>query len=296
MTCSSNDLTQVKSLTMHADKRHKYDYPVDLKDLSAASYVVQFVGHSKRVLDIGCGPGTITKILALKNQCKVTGLECDPEAIARVTPYCDTVIQADLNSPEWPCCLNRLDRFEVIVAADVLEHLYDPWHTLIQMAPLLTSAGYMVISLPHIGHASILSCLLSGNFEYRDWGLLDRTHIRFFCLKNIEDLFSQAALKIVDVKYVLKSPEETEFAGIWQGLAQEQKKVLISSNYANIYQIVVKAVPAHYYGEPVSLVSPCFRNGGLPGLKYLKMHLRKHLDSKTKERIRRFIGLLGIRL
>ena len=63
-------------------KRHKYEYKVE--DSPAAAYVVQIVGTNKRVLEIGCGPGSITKILAQQGGCHVTGIELDPEAIKMV--------------------------------------------------------------------------------------------------------------------------------------------------------------------------------------------------------------------
>ena len=159
------------------DKRHTYEYEVDTASETAPANVVRLVGQNKRVLEIGCGPGSITKILARQGGCQVTGLELDPEAIKRVTPYCVMVMQADLNSSDWPGLLDGVEKFDVVVAADVLEHLYDPWKALQRMIPLVNSNGYLVFSLPHVGHAAVVSCLINGDFEYRNWGLLDRSHI-----------------------------------------------------------------------------------------------------------------------
>ena len=85
------------------------------------------------------------------------------------------------------------------------------------MVTFLNPDGYLVISLPHTGHAGVMSCLINGDFEYREHGLLDRTHLRFFGLKNIEALFVQANLKIIEARYVIKPPEETEFDPAWPG-------------------------------------------------------------------------------
>lgn len=238
------------------DKRHNYEYEVDTTSQTAPASVVRMVGKSKRVLEIGCGPGSITKILAEQGDCQVTGLELDPEAIKKVIPYCVQVMQADLNSSEWPRLLAGAERFDVVVAADVLEHLYDPWKCLQRMVPFINDNGYLVISLPHVGHAAVMSCLLNGDFEYREWGLLDRTHIRFFGLKNIEALFAQASLKIIEARYSTKPPEETEFAAGWSRLSSTVQDALMSSKYAEVYQVVVKAVPINYSGEALSLVPP----------------------------------------
>ena len=77
------------------------------------------------------------------------------------------------------------------VAARYLS-VHDPWTTLRLAGSLVNDAGSVVVSIPHASHAAILSCLLTNNFDYRDWGLLDRTHIRFFSMKNIQQLFERA--------------------------------------------------------------------------------------------------------
>lgn len=278
------------------DKRHTYEYEVDTASETAPANVVRLVGQRKRVLEIGCGPGSITRILVEQGQCRLTGLELDPEAIKKVMPYCDAVMQADLNSEEWPRLLDGAERFDVVVAADVLEHLYDPWTTLRRMVPLISKDGYLVISLPHVGHAAVASCLINGDFEYRDWGLLDRTHIRFFGLKNIEDLFAQAGLKIVESRYVIKPPEATEFAAGWSRLPNSVKAALSSSVHAHVYQVVVKAVPLGYPGVAVPLAPPKPRRPLFPGVASWKALIGAHLSPRIKQRIRQGLGSLGVRL
>ncbi len=241
---------------MNPENRHIYEYVVDLTEQTAAVHVMHLVGQSKRVLEVGCGPGSITKILAQEGQCRVTGLELDPEAIKKVRPYCETVIQTDLNSADWPCLLDGVEQFDVLVAADVLEHLYDPWATLKRMASFISQNGYLVVSLPHAGHAAVVSCLINGDLEYRDWGLLDRTHIRFFGFKNIEKLFAQADLKIIDARYVIKFPDETELASSWSGISFPMRDLIMNTPHSRVYQVVVKAVPLNHPAKAISLVAP----------------------------------------
>ncbi|MDF0668380.1 MAG: class I SAM-dependent methyltransferase [Nitrospira sp.] len=281
---------------MNTESRHNYEYAVDLAAQTAPAYVVQLVGSSKRVLEVGCGPGSITKLLTQHGQCRVTALELDPEAITKAAPYCEAIMQADLNSAEWPQLLAGAERFDVLVAADVLEHLYDPWTTLRRMIPLINPNGYLVISLPHVGHAAVASCLINGDFEYRDWGLLDRTHIRFFGFKNIKELFAQADLKIIEVRYVVKPPEDTEFAASWCRLSATVQDALKSSEHADVYQVVVKAVPLSYSGDAVPLVPPQpLRTGGtIPAL--WKRRIANRLSYQAKQRIRLGLSLFGIRV
>ncbi|BCT68970.1 class I SAM-dependent methyltransferase [Nitrosospira sp. NRS527] len=283
---------------MNVGKQHVYEYTVDLAGQTAPVHVMHLVGVSKRVLEIGCGPGSVTKILAQQGKCRVTGIELDSDAIKRAAPYCEKIMQADLNSEEWPHVLDSLEPFDVVVAADVLEHLYDPWTTLKRMASYIGSNGYLVISLPHVGHAAVVSCLINSDFEYRDWGLLDRTHIRFFGFKNIEALFAQAALKIVDVRYVIKPPEETEFAASWSMLPPTVQDAIKTSAYADVYQVVVKAVPLSYPGNVVSLVPPeqQFAQTVITSPASWRKRIAQHLSPWQKQHIRSSLKLFGINL
>jgi 2-polyprenyl-3-methyl-5-hydroxy-6-metoxy-1,4-benzoquinol methylase len=281
-------------------KRHNYEYEVDAASDTAPANVVRMVGKNKRVVEIGCGPGSITKILVSQGQNKVTGLELDKEAIEKAKLYCEKIFQADLNSKDWPLLLDGFERFDVVLAADVLEHLYDPNAALQRMASLIKPDGYLVISLPHVGHAAILGCIMNGNFEYRDWGLLDRTHIRFFCLKNIEDLFAQVGLKIIEARYVTKLPKETEFAASWAKLSSEVQDTLMGSKHSEVYQVVVKAVPVNYAGESVPLIPPDkkYKRSHLPNVtvRSWKTRIGQYLSPGARANIRKILGYVGIRL
>lgn len=238
---------------MSPNSTHLYDYSFDLDSDTAGANVVRMVGLNRRVLEIGCGPGSITKILHNHNNCTIVGLELDPEAIPLVEPYCERVIAADLNNIDWPALANDHDKYDTIVAADVLEHLYNPWKTLSSLKALLSPGGEVVISLPHIGHAALAACLMTGSFEYRDWGLLDRTHIRFFGVKDIDKLFSQAGLNITEVAFVKTPPELTEFAPVWATLDNHVQRTLMSYPHWDVYQVVIKAVPGDVSSTSLSV-------------------------------------------
>lgn len=279
-------------------KRHNYEYDIDLASTAAPAHVIKMVGDNKRVLEIGCGPGSITKQLVEQGHCRVVGLELDAEAIEKVSPYCERVLQADLNSNEWVSLLDDTDKFDVLVAADVLEHLYDPWTNLKRMTQLLKQEGYMVISLPHVGHAAIMSCLINGDFEYRDWGLLDKTHIRFFGLKNIEELFAKANLKIVEARYTIKPPEETEFVSSWSKLSKSLQETLMRVPHAAVYQVVVKVKRLDEAGDVISLMPPpyYYQHQVIPSIASWKARIGQHLSPTMKQKIRTNLNRVGIKL
>lgn len=259
------------------------------------------VGVGKRVLELGSGPGSVTRLLK-ENHCHVTALEIDTEAVEIVSQYCERVYSCDLNDPAWPDKLYVDGKFEAIVATDVLEHLYDPWATLKKLQPLLVADGYVVISLPHAGHNAIIACLLNGDFEYQSRGLLDKTHIRFFALKNIQRLFNDAGFKIIEVDFVVKTPTQTEFAQNWRQLSSETRQALSCNKFGMIYQVVVKAVPDSAPGKslrlesiPVASSDPGSFSIGARGSRILGFIL-SFISLKARDRISNILQLFGLRL
>jgi len=87
--------------------------------------------------------------------------------------------------------------FDVIICADVLEHLIDPWKVVKELKRYLKPEGYFIASIPNIREIkTMITIFLRGSFEYSDGGILDKTHLRFFCKKNMKDLFLEADYKI----------------------------------------------------------------------------------------------------
>jgi 2-polyprenyl-3-methyl-5-hydroxy-6-metoxy-1,4-benzoquinol methylase len=227
----------------------RYQYPVDPAALNtAAANIIRFTGADKAVLELGAGPGSITRPLVELNRNRLTALEYDADSVQILKGFCDLALRADLNDNSWPALLQD-KRFDVIVAADVLEHLYDPWATLKLATTLLNEGGSVVVSLPHAAHAVIMGCLMANDFQYRGLGLLDRTHIRFFGMRNVQALFEEAGLKIAEYAFVLRPPEETEFAEIWAALPATTRAILETGDFAHVYQVVVRAVVAAHAPE-----------------------------------------------
>jgi 2-polyprenyl-3-methyl-5-hydroxy-6-metoxy-1,4-benzoquinol methylase len=238
---------------MSSRERHNYEYTVNLDEDTAATKVVRMVGAGKRVLEIGPGPGSTTRVLQ-QNKCRITAIEIDESAIAKLSEFCEKVHVCDLNARDWNAELAEEGCFDVVVAADVFEHLYWPQHCLADIKPLIAQDGYMVVSLPHAGNNAIVASILCGDFEYRDSGLLDRTHIRFFCLKNMQDLFESSGFKIVAAEFFIKRPRKTEFKSAWKKLPWYVRQSLRFNKFGDIYQVVIKAVPTEAAGEPINLV------------------------------------------
>lgn len=152
----------------------------------------------RRVLDIGCGSGAFGVLVKQKFPgVHYVGVELDESAAALARSRLDRVIIADIerSSPEQ---LNiPKSSFDLLVCADVLEHLYDPWKVLHALSEYLVPGGKVLASFPNIQNISVITNLVAGNWTYARFGLLDATHIRFFTLNEVTKLFSGTGFSIL---------------------------------------------------------------------------------------------------
>ena len=275
----------------------KYHYTVDLNADNSAAYVVRMVGNHKRVLDIGAGPGSIARTLRNDFGCRVTAVELNAEAVDMLQPHCERVYRVDLNEKSWDRSLRDEELFDVVVAADVLEHLLDPWSMLKTLRGMIGEDGYMVVSLPHSGHSAFVATLMDENFEYRDWGLLDRTHLRFFGMKGIEELFEQADLDIVEARFVVRPPEKTELVEHWHRLPPSVRRALSRNRFSQVYQVVMKAVPRERASQGISLRSMPVANEAQIIVRIpeaLSKLANALFSAQTRSRLRRLAARLGL--
>jgi 2-polyprenyl-3-methyl-5-hydroxy-6-metoxy-1,4-benzoquinol methylase len=140
------------------------------------------------VLDLGCASGRLGE--ALKAQgiaSQVDGVELSESAAREARGRLDRVWVADLTDFDWA---ETADAYDVIIAADVLEHLADPWDTLRELRHHLATEGTIIASIPNIRYWKVIwDLLVRGEFRYVDEGILDRTHLRFFTRTGIRRLF-----------------------------------------------------------------------------------------------------------
>ena len=151
------------------------------------------VGPGHVVLDLGCGTGTLSSSLKRSGRAEEAwGVEVVPEVAerARRNADLDKVLVGDIEK-----LVDELPRshFTHVIAGDVLEHLVDPWAVLGKLRLGLRPGGRFICSLPNIRNLSFFAKLLfAGSFEYRDSGVMDRTHLRFFAPKDVLEMFRGA--------------------------------------------------------------------------------------------------------
>ena len=221
-------------------KKYLYEINPDAQD--APAKVLRAVGQGKRVLEVGCASGVQSRFLKEKLGCTVTGIEINPSAAADASKYCERVIVGDLESMDLASQLGD-SKFDVIIIADVLEHLHDPLKVILKLRDHLRAEGYVVASIPNVVHAALILQMAHGRFDYRPYGLLDDTHVRFFTLKTIYRLFEESGLAILGVDRAVRAVESTEFS--MHILSPDESSALdfIRSNNPEwqTYQFIVKA-------------------------------------------------------
>jgi O-antigen biosynthesis protein len=143
-------------------------------------------GHARRILDVGCGSGKLGSLLKREYPHRhVTGVEINTAVAAEARAVLDAVIVGDIQHMPLPFASGS---FDCIIFADVLEHTLDPAAILRTVRPLLAPQGVIVCSIPNMRHYTVILQLIRKGWEYADYGLFDRTHIRFFSRRSIERL------------------------------------------------------------------------------------------------------------
>jgi len=150
------------------------------------------------ILEIGCGNGSTGYLLKKDNKVThVYGIEINEKLRSEAEKNLDQVIIGDIEKIELPFDDGF---FDCIIFADVLEHLYDPWFVLKKIKPLLKTGGVVLASIPNVQHWSVLFNLLRGKWEYKDEGILDNTHIRFFTKKSQIKMLYEAGFDVKKIK------------------------------------------------------------------------------------------------
>ena len=222
-----------------------YDYQVDLAVDNAHSRVIRLVGAGKHVLDLGCATGYVAKVLVEQFGCSVVGIEQDLDAAEQARKVCRQVIAGDLDALDFAAELGDT-RFDVILCADVLEHLRDPNRVLAALRTLLVPDGYVVASIPNIGHVAVVAELLDGRFPYGPLGLLDQTHLRFFTRRSIHECFERVGLLVSHIERLRVEPEATEFRTDLSRFPPEFARLMRSHPDSTTYQFVLTAHPAPF--------------------------------------------------
>jgi 2-polyprenyl-3-methyl-5-hydroxy-6-metoxy-1,4-benzoquinol methylase len=225
----------METAPLHAFKYTEYqDDPA-----STHSKVVSLVPPGTRVLEFGCATGYMSEVLKNRLGCTVVGVEIDRDAAALAEQHTERVIVGDAEKIDYAAELAG-EEFDVVLFADVLEHLKEPADVLRRVKPFVAENGVVVASIPNIAHASVRLALLGGEFRYREWGLLDDTHLRFFTRASIQDLFEETGYVVTHWLRQRLDVGDTEIKV--PPVPEAVREWLASDPEATTYQFILRAL------------------------------------------------------
>ena len=203
--------------------------------------LLKHVSHqSCSVLDVGCATGANGKWLIDSGIARsVTGIEYDPKMAEEAEKHYTKVYNLDLNAKHDLLDIIGNEKFDYILLGDVLEHLIDPWSALKSFAELLAPCGRAIISIPNAGHIdTFIHVFLKGYWPYNSRGIFDRTHLRFFTLKNIKELVELSNLELIETERKFRYRDAIESKFPFYGLLL---KALLKDLYT--FQYIVVCTP-----------------------------------------------------
>ena len=158
------------------------------------------VSEGAKVLDIGCGKGTLGDALKRIANASVTGVEIIPENCRVAEKVLDNVICGDIQTDIESIKGN----FDYIIFSDSLEHLVNVEDVIKKIKHLCSEKGKILLSVPNVRNFRVLIDLIFfDEWRYTDEGLLDKTHLRFFTYKSLIRLFKENGYEVEKVLYEL---------------------------------------------------------------------------------------------
>jgi 2-polyprenyl-3-methyl-5-hydroxy-6-metoxy-1,4-benzoquinol methylase len=204
------------------------------------SVILRHIPRNSTILEIGCAHGRMTRFLKEELNCTVDIVEIDHEAREVAQQWARNSFSISAEAPYWWAKVNL--QYDYIICADVLEHLQNPEKTLVECKKLLQPHGSIWISIPNIGHNSVLIDLFNDKFTYREVGLLDSTHLKFFTLHSLLDMIDGVGLLVRDRIDLLNAVHCTEFNNSYEDVPPEVAEFLRQRELGEVYQFVLELV------------------------------------------------------
>lgn len=240
---SSPDLVSRGFLSSSPDAL-RYDY-VSLDPYDVAMRVVSLISTTDRILDVGCGTGSLAAVIQDRTGASVTGIEPDPERSSLARKKGLDVFPGYLTTS----FLQEHGPFDAIIFADVLEHLASPGDMIELAKNGLSPDGVIIASVPNVAHWFVRTDILRGRFRYRECGIMDATHLRWFTQESLATFFANLGFTIERHLYTanFEMPEYRERFP-WRHVPRRARRRIIEillKTYPGLFgcQHVVRARP-----------------------------------------------------
>lgn len=185
---------------------------------------------AKKILDVGCGNGAFASLVKQKNIAEVWGIELMEEEAIIAKTVLDNVL---IGSCEIH--LNELPEkyFDAIYFNDVLEHLADPYSVLEILKSKLAPNGVVISSIPNVRfYRSFAKVVFAKDWKYEEYGIMDKTHLRFFTGKSIKRMYEDLGYKVLVHEGLNKTKSLKPF--LFNALVLFTQMDIINHQYATV--------------------------------------------------------------
>lgn len=226
----------------------KYDFELDLSSRNSLKLINDRIKPHSHVLEFGCANGRLTKYLVKEKHCIVDIVEISETAGRNAAKFARNSLIGDkegnIENFYWVDIYNG-NRYDYIIFADVLEHLYNPFNVLDRCRCFLKENGSIVLSVPNIAHSSVILNLLQNEFRYTRTGLLDDTHIRFFTVNSLDKMINDLNYKTIYRDAVFSEVGENEIPVTYGMFSKFNTECIKYHLYANVYQYIYEITNAN---------------------------------------------------
>ena len=175
------------------EKRYA-DSVLGLPDSERVKSIVELIGSGKKVLDVGCGNGEIDKLL-IENNNEVNGIDISETCVRKAKEVGVSAVICDLENEDFPF----EDKFDVILAAEIIEHVIDTDRFLQKIASSLKSDGELVLTTPNLAALGRRLLLLANKNPHIEVSLEKDSagHVRYFIKDTLEKLLEKNSFRII---------------------------------------------------------------------------------------------------
>jgi methionine biosynthesis protein MetW len=164
-----------------------------------AAHAERLLPAGGSVLDVGCASGGLLALLRARAG-HLAGLELSASAATAAAQIGDHIVQGALEDPGLPFAA---DSFDLVVLADVLEHLADPAAGLARAVGWCRPGGAVLVSVPNVAHWHARLQLLRGRWPQDDSGTFDASHLRWFTHDSLGALLRDGGLRDVELHAIV---------------------------------------------------------------------------------------------
>lgn len=219
----------------------KYDFKLDMKSDNSLSVILRNIKPESTILEVGPAHGRMTKYMKEELKCIVDIVEIDEEAGQVASQWCRNAFLGDKGNIEdpylWSNILSEL-AYDYVIFADVLEHLVNPDKVLAKSKTLLNKDGSVWISIPNVAYNGVIIELINDQFTYRDVGLLDSTHLRFFTMNSLDKMVKKCGFKINHEHNLQNKVSLSEFKDAYTKVPPQIASFLKFRPGGEVYQMI----------------------------------------------------------